>query len=113
MAQIIWMEPALSDLDRIAEYIALDNPDAAERLVQRVFDHVGQLEAHPESGSYPLELNDSRYRQIIEPPCRVFYRYNGEEIHIHFVMRHEQKLKKAPVRKREKLIADILRKRDK
>jgi len=35
MAQIIWTEPALSDLDEIAEYIALDKPNAANRLVEK------------------------------------------------------------------------------
>jgi len=33
MAQIIWSEPALLDLNDIAEYIALDKPDAASHLV--------------------------------------------------------------------------------
>lgn len=28
MAEIIWTEPALADLDAIADYIALDKPDA-------------------------------------------------------------------------------------
>jgi plasmid stabilization system protein ParE len=28
MAEIIWTEPALSDLDTIADYIALDKPEA-------------------------------------------------------------------------------------
>ena len=37
MAQVIWTEPALSDLDAIADYISLDNPEAAKALVQRVF----------------------------------------------------------------------------
>ena len=39
MAEIVWTEPALSDLDAIADYIALDNPRA---LVRRVFLHVEQ-----------------------------------------------------------------------
>ena len=43
MAQIIWTEPALFDLNEIAEYIALDKADAARRLVNRVFESVGQL----------------------------------------------------------------------
>ena len=43
MAQVIWAEPALNDLDAIADYIALDNPTAASELVQRVFRHVDQL----------------------------------------------------------------------
>jgi len=33
MAEVIWAEPALNDLDAIADYIALDNP-AVRRLVQ-------------------------------------------------------------------------------
>lgn len=32
MAQIIWSEPALQDMDAIADYIALDNPHAARGL---------------------------------------------------------------------------------
>jgi hypothetical protein len=35
MAQVIWTEPALADLEAIADDIALDNPEAARRLVQR------------------------------------------------------------------------------
>jgi plasmid stabilization system protein ParE len=56
MAELIWTEPALSDLDAIADYIELDNPEAARGLVQRVFQHVEQLAAYPESGSRPREL---------------------------------------------------------
>ena len=37
MAEVIWTEPALQELDAIAEYIALDNPAAARHLVQKIF----------------------------------------------------------------------------
>ena len=93
MAQIVWTEPALNDLDAIADYIALENPAAAGELVRRVFAHVEQLEAHPESGSKPPELGRSRYRQIVEPPCRVFYRFDGERVFVLYVMRAEQLLR--------------------
>jgi toxin ParE1/3/4 len=53
MVELIWTEPALSDLEAIADYIALDNPEAARALVQRVFQHVEQLAEYPESGSRP------------------------------------------------------------
>jgi toxin ParE1/3/4 len=82
MAKLIWTEPALADLDAIADYIALDKPDAARQLVQRVFQHVEQLIAQPESGPRPPELRRSRYRQIIEAPSRIFYRYDGERVFI-------------------------------
>jgi plasmid stabilization system protein ParE len=56
MAEVVWTEPALNDLDAIADYIALDNPQAARRFLQRVFAHVDQLASHPKSGSVPREL---------------------------------------------------------
>ena len=72
MAQVVWTEPALADLEAIADYIAIENPVAARELVQRIVQHVRQLADHPESGSRPRELGSrTRYRQIIEPPCRV------------------------------------------
>ena len=95
MARLIWTEPALSDIDEIADYIALDDPVAAKRLVRKIFDHVEQLTDHPESGSFPPELRDLRgYRQIVERPCRIFYRIAGDgTIYIVHVMRGEMLLK--------------------
>jgi toxin ParE1/3/4 len=93
MAEVIWAEPALSDLEEIANYIAPDNPEAARRLVRKIFDHVGHLEDHPKLGSKPQELKGRRYRQIIEPPCRIFYRIDAGRILIVHVMRSERLLR--------------------
>ena len=101
MAQVIWTEPALNDLDAIADYIAVENPIAAAALVQLVFAHMEQLEAHPESGPRVPELKRSRYRQIVQPPCRVFYRLDGKKVFILYVMRSEQSLRKALLEARE------------
>lgn len=95
MAEVVWTEPALSDLDAIADYIALQDPSAASALVRRVYDHVGQLAAHPASGSRPRELGRSRYRQIVEPPCRVFYREDGDRVLVLHVMRVERTLRRS------------------
>ena len=94
MVEIVWTEPALTDLDAIADYIALENPVAAAELVKRIFGHVGQLADHPDSGSRPPELKRSRYRQIVESPCRVFYRHDGHKVFILHVMRTERLLRK-------------------
>ncbi|TQP31616.1 type II toxin-antitoxin system RelE/ParE family toxin, partial [Vibrio cholerae] len=50
MVEIIWTEPALFDLNDIAEYIALENVVAAKQLVQTVFTKVERLADFPESG---------------------------------------------------------------
>lgn len=87
MARIIWTEPALQDLDGIADYISLDKPVTAKRLVQRVFDRVEQLADHPKSGSVPPELKGTQYRQLVIPPVRIFYRAQNAVIYIVYVMR--------------------------
>ena len=102
MAEIVWSEPALSDLDAIADYIALEDPVAASELVKRVFGHVEQLADHPESGSRPPELGRSRYRQIVESPCRIFYRFDGRKVFILYVMRSERLLRKRRLSSRAK-----------
>jgi toxin ParE1/3/4 len=101
MAKLIWTEPALSDLDAIADYIALDKPEAARELVRRVFNHVEQLTEHPESGSTPPELRGFNYRQIVESPCRVFYRFDGERVFILHVLRGEMLLRQQKLTRRE------------
>ena len=100
MAEVVWTDSALADLDCIADYIALDNPTAARELVARVFAHIEQLAEHPESGSKPSELRGLSYRQIVEPPCRIFYRQDGDAVYIVHVMHGEQRFSPANLRRR-------------
>ena len=99
MAEVIWTEPALSDLDAIADYIALENPSAARKLVKRIFEHTDHLEAHPKLGSKLPEYKSWRYRQIIEPPCRMIYREEGSLVFIVHVARTERLLRRKKLRR--------------
>jgi len=101
MAQIIWTEPALFDLEKIAEYIALDKPSAASDLVKNVFSTVDRLEQFPNSGHKPPELKKSRYREVVVGPCRIFYRDDNNIVYILYVMRSERKLRKYLLQTRE------------
>ena len=103
MAEVIWTEPALADLDAIADYIALENTQAASELVRRVFGHVDHLAAHPLSGPKLPEFRGWRYRQIIEPPCRVIYRHEKSTVHIVHVVRGELLLDKTLIGRRAKV----------
>lgn len=93
MAELIWTEPALSDLNAIAEYIALENPKAARDLVQRAFASVERLQQHPASGKVPEELKGGRYREVVCGPCRIFYRHSRRQVLILYVMRGERELR--------------------
>jgi len=50
MAKIAWTEEASRWLEDIFEYIALENPDAAKRIVLSIYEHAQVLEVHPEMG---------------------------------------------------------------
>ena len=74
MAQIVWTETALLEINEIAEYIALDKISAATKLVQKVFSCTERLDKFPKYGRKPPELNNFRYREIFVGTCRIFYR---------------------------------------
>lgn len=97
MAEIVWVESAQADLDEIAEYIALDDPAAAGRFVANVLRHVAKRSRHPLSGPVPPELEGGRYRQLVEPPCRVFYRMEDRTVYIVHILRFEQLLRPSPL----------------
>ena len=93
MARLIWVDPALADLEEIAEYIAPDNRPAASRYVRKVFDTVERLQDYPESGKRPSELPGTPYREVVVPPCRIFYRIEANTVFILHVMRSERLLR--------------------
>ncbi len=92
MARIIWTKPALQELDEIADYISLDNPTAAKNLVREAFKRVDYLAEHSKSGKLVDEFEVSVYREIILPPCRIFYRTDDDIVYIIHVIREEQLL---------------------
>ena len=94
MAKIVWTEPALDDLDEIAEYIALDKLSAAENLVRKVFEKVDRLSSAPNSGRKVPELTPSKYKEVIVGPCRIFYRASEDAVYILHVMRVERDLRR-------------------
>jgi len=93
MAQLIWTEPALLDLDKVADYITLDDPLAAANYVQKVFDRVERLATYPTSGKRPAELPQTSNREVVIPPCRIFYRVEKSHVLILHVMRSERLLR--------------------
>lgn len=101
MARLIWTEPALADLESIADYIALDKPDAATRYVKQVFTAVERLVRFPKSGAVVPEIPHLPYRQVVVTPCRIFYRLEGTDILVVFVKRGEQRLREIDLSERD------------
>ena len=109
MAKIVWTQRAIADLDAIAGYIALDKPDAAGNLIDRIKSRVKMLEKFPEAGPrIPELLPDGRFRQIVEPPCRIFYRHDRptDQIVILAVRRGEMPFQKRLLHRRDRRTQD-------
>ncbi|MBW2187900.1 MAG: plasmid stabilization protein [Desulfuromonadales bacterium C00003068] len=104
MAQIVWTEPALNDLQEIAEYIELDDSSAAKKLVKNVFDVVERLVDFPDSGRRPPELKKTQYREKVVGPCRIFYRVDKTKVFILYILRSERNLRKYLLDERQKII---------
>jgi plasmid stabilization system protein ParE len=94
MARIIWADPAIQELDAIADYIALDKPSAARALVRKVVKAIERLRVFPQMGSAPPELRGLPYRQLVVPPCRIFYRLEKNTIYIVHVLRGEELIRR-------------------
>ena len=94
MAEIVWTEPALNDLDNIAEYIAVSYLVAAKKLVKEFFAKAEILGEYPKSGKSVPELPSLNYRELYVKPCRIFYKFEDNKAFILHVMRHEQDLRR-------------------
>jgi toxin ParE1/3/4 len=78
--KILWSPLAVDRVSEIAEYIAQDNPVAAETWTNAVFKKVEQLKAFPESGRVLPETDNKTIRELIYGNYRVIYRLEERRI---------------------------------
>lgn len=88
------MDAALENVNELAEYIALSNPQAARALVKKNVATVDRLDVFPFSGCIPEELNEFNYREVIVNPCRVFYKIQNDDVYILYVLRQERDVRR-------------------
>jgi toxin ParE1/3/4 len=79
--QVVWTQPALSDLAALRAYISEDNPPAADRQVDLIMMAVGGLVTFPESGR-PGRRERTRELIIGKTPYLVPYRIRGDRIEV-------------------------------
>lgn len=79
--KIRWLDLAVDDLADIADYIARDKPDAAERIVSRLWSAVRSLAKQPEMGR-PGRVYGTRELIVSGTPFIVPYRVLKSEIHV-------------------------------
>jgi len=79
-------------LDDILSYIALDNPDAAQKIAEQIETLMAKVLAFPDMGRRVFE--DLPYREVQAYPCRLIYRRIEPTIWVVAVLRVEQLLRR-------------------
>jgi len=80
MAEVIWTESALSDLDDIGSYISSDSLAYAEITVSRLFESPDILERNPFAGPMVPELQNESIRQLTRGSYRIIYHVVDEDL---------------------------------
>ena len=73
MAEIRWSEEAYHRLRDIFDYIAQDNPAAARRVVQAIFEKVQVLRRFPEMGHKYRSASKGEIRILLYGHYRIAY----------------------------------------
>lgn len=84
---ITWSPLAINRTTEIAEYIAQDNPPAATKWVETLFDRVMILESSPKIGRVVPEARRDDIRELIYCNYRIIYRIEKSKISV-LTVRH-------------------------
>lgn len=85
--RIRWSPLAVDRVSEIADYIAQDDPLAADRWVRSVFDRVKQIKNFSKSGRYVPEINRKDIRELVYGNYRIIYRIETKVVSV-LTVRH-------------------------
>jgi len=80
--RVLWTENAIDHLTNIYEYIAINSPTYARRMIDRITRRSEQIAEHALSGRKVPEFDVEDIREVIEKPYRIIYRIKPDRIDI-------------------------------
>jgi plasmid stabilization system protein ParE len=83
--EVRWTETARLDLERIVAFIAVENPAQALAVLEQLERRCQALSEFPERGRIVPELRAvdvAVYRELIEGPWRIVYRYDVDRVQV-------------------------------
>ncbi len=89
--KIIWSPLAVARVNEIAEYIAADNPAAARKWVDSLFESIERLRLFPLSGRVLPELARQEIRELLYGQYRIIYRVEQKTITL-LTVRHGKQI---------------------
>lgn len=101
MAEIGWTEPAIADLGLLQITSRLRALPLQSRLSNASLAMCANFKHTRRVAIALVSLGRERYRQIDEPPCRIFCRFDGTHVFVMHVMRTERLLRRSVLRQQK------------
>lgn len=97
LTSIEWADSALEDLERLHEFLASKNPDAARRAGLTLIKATEMLADNPQAGTVVKDMvDDGEYRDLTIPfgsyGYVLRYRYERETVYVLFIKHGKEKL---------------------
>jgi len=89
-----WSYVALGNLIETNKYIASENPEAARKVINDIFEAGNKIKAFPEKGRIVPELRRKNIREVFCYEYRIIYRIETKRIYVLTVLHMKQLLKK-------------------
>lgn len=74
MAQIIWSNPAIDDLQQLREFYTQFSEGYADRLISKLVERTDILLSFPQSGRMAPQFNDGLTRELVSGDYSIIYR---------------------------------------
>jgi len=96
--RVVWTARALTRLEEISDYVAGDDPGAAERLIERILRRGDSLADFAGRGRRLPEAPRAPFREVAEGWYRIIYRVRGDVVQIMSVVQGRRRLRTEDLR---------------
>ena len=80
MVEVIWTQRATQEITSIAEYLEQYSTLYASSIVKKLYGKVGVLKQFPKLGRIIPEMQEEKYRELIEGNYRIMYEMLDDEM---------------------------------
>lgn len=80
MVEVIWTQRATQEITNIAEYLEQYSELYASSIVKKLYGKVGVLKQFPKLGRMIPEMQEEKYRELIEGNYRIMYEMLDDEM---------------------------------
>ncbi|MHB1025488.1 MAG: type II toxin-antitoxin system RelE/ParE family toxin [Desulfobacteria bacterium] len=92
--KVAWSYVALGNLIETNKYIASENPEAARKVINDIFEAGNKIKAFPEKGRIVPELRRKNIREVFCYEYRIIYSIESKRIFVLTILHMKQRLNK-------------------